>query len=55
MVIPHRSQELGLSNSTLLRILHLCLHLHPYKAQLKQQLKLADHLQRRRYMECMLE
>ena len=32
--IPRRSQELGLSYGTLWRILHLDLHLHPYKVQL---------------------
>ena len=53
--IPHRSQELGLSYGTLWRILHLDLHLHPYKAQLMQQLKPADHSQRRSYVEWMLE
>ena len=29
--IPHRSQELGLFYGTLSHILHLYLHLHPYK------------------------
>ena len=32
--IPHHSQELGLSYSTLWPILHLDVHLHPYKVQL---------------------
>ena len=49
--IPHRSQELGLSYGTLRRIMHLDLHLHPYKVQLTQQLKPSNHSQRRRYME----
>ena len=31
------------------------LHLPPYKVQFTQQLKPADHLQRRRYMEWVLE
>jgi hypothetical protein len=53
--IPRRSQELGLSYGTLWRILHLDLHLHPYKVQLTQQLKPADHSQRRRYVEWVLE
>ena len=43
-----RSQELG-------RILHLDLHLHPYKVQVTQQLKPADHSQCRRYVGCVLE
>ena len=40
--IPRRPQELGLSYGTLWRILHLDLHLYPYKVQLMQQLKPAD-------------
>ena len=43
------------SYGTLWRILHLDLHLHPYKVQFTQQLKPADQLQRRRYMEWVLE
>ena len=53
--IPHRSQELELSYFPLWRILHWGLHLHPYKVQLTQQLKPADHSQRRRYVERVLE
>ena len=53
--IPHRSQELGLSYCTLWRIVHLNLHLHSYKVQLTQQLKPANHSQRRRYFEWVLE
>ena len=53
--IPHRSQELGLSYGKLWRLLHLDLHLHPYEVQLTQQLKPADHLQRHRYIEWVLE
>ena len=52
--IPCHSQELGLSYGTLWRILHVDLHLHPYKAQLTQQLKPDDHLQRHRYVEWVL-
>ena len=48
--IPRRSQELELSYGTLWRILHLDLHLHPYKVQLTQQLKPGDHSQYRRYV-----
>ena len=51
MSTPNRFQELGLSYGTIWRILHLDLHLHPYKVQLTKQLKPADHSQRRRYME----
>ena len=35
--------------------MHLDLRLHPYKVQLTQQLKPPDHLQRRRYVEWVLE
>ena len=49
--IPRRPQELGLSYGTLWRILHLDLQLHPCKIQLLQQLKPADHLQRRTYVQ----
>ena len=48
--IPRCSQELGLSYGTFWRILHLGLHLHPYKVQLMQQLKSADHSQLRGYV-----
>ena len=37
------SKELALSYGTLWRILHLDLHLYPYKPQLTQQLKPAHH------------
>ena len=53
--IPRRSQELGLPYGTLWRILHFDLHLHPYKVQLTQKLKAADHSQRRRYVEWVFE
>ena len=48
---PRRSQELGLSYGTLWSYLHLDLNLHPYKVQYMQQLKPADHSQRRRYVK----
>ena len=32
--IPHRSQKTGLSYDMLWRILHLDLHLHPYKVHI---------------------
>ena len=53
--IPRRSQELGLSYGIFWRILHLNLHLHPYKVQLMQQLNPTDHSQRRRYVEWLLK
>ena len=53
VAISRRSQELGLSYGTLWSILHLDLHLHPYKIQLMQQLKPADNS--RRHVECVLE
>ena len=43
--IPRRPQELALSYGILWRILHLDRHLHPYKVQLTQQRKPADHSQ----------
>ena len=46
--IPRRSQELW-------HILNLYLHIHPFKVHLTQQLKPADHSQRRRYVEWVLE
>ena len=49
------SQELEPSDVTLWRILHLDLHIHPYKDQLSQQLKPADHSQSRRYVKWVLE
>ena len=42
--IPRRSQVLGLSYGTLWLSLHLDLHLRPYKVQLTQQMKPADHV-----------
>ena len=53
--IPSRSQELGMSYGILWCILHLDLQLHPYKVQLRQQLKPVVHLQSRRYVERVLE
>lgn len=55
MSIPRRSQELDISSTSLWRILHLDLHLHPYKIQLTQELKPIDHFQRRRFVNWMLE
>lgn len=53
--IPRRAQQLGLSYGTLWRILHLDLHLHPYKIQLTQELKPQDHRSRRAYADWVLE
>ena len=49
VLIPHRSQVLGLSYGTLWRILHLDLHIHQYK------LKPADHSQCRGYVQWVLK
>ena len=48
-------QELRLSYGTLWYILHLDLHLCPYKDQLTKHLKPAYHSQRRIYVEWVLE
>lgn len=53
--IPRRAQQLGLSYGSLWRILHLDLHLHPYKVQLTQYLKPSDHRSRRTYADWVLE
>lgn len=45
--IPRRSQELGIAQTTLWRILRKDLGLHPYKIKLTQELKPMDHLKRR--------
>ena len=55
VMIPRRSQELGLSYGTLWRLLYLDLYLHPYKVQLTQQLRPTDYSRHRRYVECVLE
>ena len=53
--IFRRSQDLGLAYGIMWRILQLDLQLHPYKVHLRQQLKPAEHSQRRRYAEWVLE
>ena len=53
--IPRRPQQLGVYYGILWRSLHLGRHPHPYKVQLMQELRPADHSQRRRYMEWVLE
>ena len=53
--IRHRSRQLGISYDTVQRLLMGDLHLHAYKIQLTQQLKPLDHLQRRRFVNWVLE
>lgn len=48
--LTRRSQQLGLSVSSLWRILRKDLGLHPYKIKLTQELKPFDHLKRRRFV-----
>jgi len=47
--IPRRSQELGISSTSLWRILRKDLGLHPYKIVLTQELKPHDHQMRRKF------
>lgn len=49
--IRHRAQEIGLSRSSLHRILKLDLKLHAYKVQLTQQIKIRYHYQRKTFAE----
>ncbi|XP_015432539.1 PREDICTED: uncharacterized protein LOC107188711 [Dufourea novaeangliae] len=53
--IPRRSQELGICQTTLWRILLKDLHLHPYKIKLTQELKPLDHLRRRNFSDFVLQ
>lgn len=53
--IPRRSQELGIAQTTLWRILRKDLGLHPYKIKLTQELKPMDHLKRRTFSDWVLE
>ncbi|CAH1985567.1 unnamed protein product [Acanthoscelides obtectus] len=50
-----RSQELGISRTSLLRILHKDLNVHAYKIQLTQELRRADHFSRRTLSDWLLE
>ena len=50
-----RSLELGISRTSLHRILHKDLNLHAYKIQLTQQLKPIDHFSRRVFSDWLLE
>lgn len=53
--IPRRSQQLNLSQTTTWRILRKDLGLQPYKIQLIQEIKPADHHQRRLFADFALE
>lgn len=53
--IPKRSQQLGISQTSLHRILHKDLNMHAYKVQLVQELKPTDHAQRRTFVNWVLE
>ena len=46
-----RAQQLHLSRSSLMNIMHKDLHLHAYKVQLAQELKPLDHSKRRQWSE----
>ena len=50
-----RSNALGLPRTSLIRILHNDLHLHPYKIQMVQELKPQDHAHRLQFANEMLE
>ena len=49
-----RAQQLGMSTSSVHRILKKDLHKHPYKIQLTQELKPAHHAKRRRFADWIL-
>ena len=53
--IRHRSQQLDIPSSNMQRILTRDLHLHAYKIQLMQELKSTDHVQRREFVNWLLE
>ncbi|CAH1994639.1 unnamed protein product [Acanthoscelides obtectus] len=50
-----RSQALGISTTSLLRILHKDLNVHGYKIPLTQELRRADHFSRRTFSDWLLE
>jgi hypothetical protein len=54
-LIRRRSQQLDIPISTMQRILTKDLHLHAYKIQLTQELKPTDHVQRREFVNWVLE
>ena len=47
--IPRRSQELGIAQTKLWRIMRKYLGLHAFKIKLTQELKPLDHLKRRNF------
>ena len=47
--IPRRSQELGIAQTTLWRIMRKDVSLHAFKIKLTQELKPFDHLKRRNF------
>jgi len=53
--LRRRSQHLGIPRSTMQRIVTKHLHLHAYKIKLTQQLKPTDHVQRREFVNWVLE
>lgn len=53
--IPRRSQQLGIAQTTTWRILRKDLALKAYKIQLTQELKPADHRQRRIFVDWVLQ
>lgn len=53
--IRHRSQQIDIPRSSLHRILTKYLNLHPYKIQLTQELKPADHALRRVFVNWVLQ
>ena len=53
--LSHHSQQFDSPRSTMQRILTKDLHLHAYKIQLMQELKPTDHMQRREYVNWVLE
>ena len=52
--LRRRSQQLGMSTFSVHRILKKDLHMYPYKIQLTQELKPADHAKRRRFVDWIL-
>lgn len=55
MSVNRRAQHLGISRTSTWRILKKDLSLHPYKIQLTQELKPADHGQRRAFANWILQ
>ena len=53
--IPRCSKELGISQTTLWRVLHKDLGLHPYRIKLTQELKPLGHLKRRNFCDWALQ